>query len=303
MEMTNAMIQYRLINHTEYNLKEREALLKDFDVDGMPAHVLLSTCNRVEMYWGEGCVPEEVMRHLYKVAAGLESAIVGERAIQGQLKQAYLRACEKYQLSSSLHRLFQTAMHTGKRVRTETKIAEGAVSHSQVTVEILKQEKIDLKRKIIAIIGVNKLTEDILKFLTARGATNIFLSNRHPEKAQILASRYNGTAISLENKRSMLQFTDILICATSAPHLIVHPEDIPEDKDMLIFDLAFPRDVSEEAGLFSHVKLFNLEDVESFAKKNLSLRLREINKAEQIIDEEVAKYYQWQSFAEKMMNR
>jgi glutamyl-tRNA reductase len=297
------MIQYKLINHTAYNLKEREALLNGLDTDRMPAHVLLSTCNRVEIYWGEGEAPEEALRHLYKVAAGLESSLTGERAIQGQLKQAYLRACEKYRLSPSLHRLFQTAMHTGKRVRTETKIAEGAVSHSQATVEILKQEQIDLKKKIIAIIGVNKLTEDILKFLTARGATNIFLSNRHPEKAQALASRYNGTAVGLENKRSLLQFADILICATSAPHLIVHPEDIPEDKDMLIFDLAFPRDVSEEAGLLSRVKLFNLEDVERFAKKNLSLRLREINKAEQIIAEEVAKYYQWQSFAEKIRNQ
>ncbi|MDR2774549.1 MAG: glutamyl-tRNA reductase [Tannerella sp.] len=297
------MIRYKLINNAEYNLKEREALLKDFEMDRMPAHVLLSTCNRVEMYWGEGYVPEEVVRHLYRVASGLESSLVGERAIQGQLKQAYLLSCAKYQLSSSLHRLFQTAMHTGKRVRTETKIAEGAVSHSQVTVEILKQEKIDLKKKIIAIIGVNKLTEDILKFLASRGATNIFLSNRNVEKAQVLASLYNGTAISLDNKRSMLQFTDILICATSAPHLIIHPEDIPEDKDMMIFDLAFPRDVSEKVGMFGHVKLFNLEDVESFAKKNISLRLCEINKAEQIIDEEVAKYYRWQSFAEKMMNR
>ncbi|MDR0697843.1 MAG: glutamyl-tRNA reductase [Tannerella sp.] len=297
------MIRYKLINNAEYNLKEREALLKGFEVDRMPAHVLLSTCNRVEMYWGEGCVPEEVVRHLYRVAAGLESSLIGERAIQGQLKQAYLLACEKYQLSSSLHRLFQTAMHTGKRVRTETKIAEGAVSHSQVTVDILKMEKVDLKKKIIAIIGVNKLTEDILKFLASRGATNIFLSNRNVEKAQVLASRYNGTAVNLDNKRSMLQFTDILICATSAPHLIIHPEDIHEDKDMLIFDLAFPRDVSEKVGMFRHVKLFNLEDVESFAKKSLSLRLCEINKAEQIIDEEVAKYYQWQSFAEKMMNR
>jgi glutamyl-tRNA reductase len=294
------MIQYRLINNAEYGLKEREALLKDFETDAAQAHVLLSTCNRIEVYWGEGRVPEDVVRHLYKVAAGLESSLIGERAIQGQLKQAYLRACEKYCLSSSLHRLFQTAMHTGKRVRTETKIAEGAVSHSQVTVEMLKQEKIDLKQKIIAIIGVNKLTEDILKFLTSRNATNLFLSNRNLEKAQNLAARCNGTAMSLDNKRAMLQFADVLICATSAPHLIIHPEDVPADREMLIFDLAFPRDVSETVGTFSRVKLFNLEDVERFAKKSLSLRLCEINRAEEIIEEEVAGYRQWQSFAEKI---
>ena len=298
------MIRYKFINHTEYGLKEREVLLKDFGMDGggteAEAHVLLSTCNRMEVYWGEGRVPEEVVRHLYKVAAGLESALIGERAIQGQLKQAYLHACEKYRLSPSLHRLFQTAMHTGKRVRTETKIAEGAVSHSQATVEMLAQEHIDLKTKIIAIIGVNKLTEDVLKFLASRGATHLFLSNRNPEKAQALASRYNGVVVSMDNKRALLQVTDILICATSAPHLIIHPEDIPEEKEMLIFDLAFPRDVNEKVGTFSCIKLFNLEDVERFAKKNLSLRHCEIKKAEQIIAEEVAKYDQWQSFAEKM---
>lgn len=290
------MIRYRLINHTEYNLKEREAFLKGFEADRTTAHVLLSTCNRIEIYWGEGNAPETVVRHLYKVAAGLESSLTGERAIQGQLKQAYLRACETYRLSPALHRLFQTAIHTGKRVRTETRIAEGAVSHSQVTVEILKQEIPDFKHKIIAVIGVNKLTEDIVKFLVARQATNIFLSNRNFGKAQDMASRYNGTAISLDDKRLLLQFADVLICATSAPHLIIHPEDIPGDRDLLIFDLAFPRDVSEEVAAFSRVKLFNLEDVERFAKKSISLRHNEICKAEQIINEEIAKYYQWQSF-------
>jgi glutamyl-tRNA reductase len=297
------MIRYRLINNAEHDLREREALLRDFDTDGLGAHVLLSTCNRVEVYWGDGRMPEDVVRHLYRVAAGLESSLTGERAIQGQLKQAYLDACAKYSLPPALHRLFQTAMHTGKRVRTETRIAEGAVSHSQVTVEMLKREGIDLKRKIIALIGVNKLTEDILKFLASRGATNIFLSNRNLEKARALASRHGGTAIGLDEKRTLMQLADVLICATSAPHLIIHPEDIPADREMLIFDLAFPRDVSEEVAAFDRVRLFNLEDVEYFAKKNISLRQSEIYKAEQIIDEEIAGYYQWQSFAEKITNQ
>jgi glutamyl-tRNA reductase len=289
------MIQYRLINNAEYSLKERESLLKDFETDAAAAHVLLSTCNRIEVYWGEGDVPEAAARHLCKVAAGLESALVGERAIQGQLKQAYLRACAKYRLSPTLHRLFQTAIHTGKRVRTETKIAEGATSHSQVTVEILKQENVDLRQKIIAIIGVNKLTEDILKFLVSRHATNIFLSNRSFAKAQALAAQYRGTAVSLDDKRRLLQPADVLICATSAPHLIIHPEDIPRDRDMLIFDLAFPRDVSEEVGTFPRIKLFNLEDIERFAKKSISLRHGERCRAEQIVEEEIARYYRWQS--------
>lgn len=293
------MIQYRLINNTSHSLKERELLLKKLEIDQSLPHVLLSTCNRVEVYWGEGAVPESVVYHLYKVAAGLESSLIGERAIQGQLKQSYIEACEKYNLSSSLNRLFQTAMHTGKRVRAETKISEGAVSHSQVTVEILKRKNINLKKRVVSIIGVNKLTEDILKFLFSHEATNIFLSNRNFKKAQDLSLQYNGTAMELENKRSLLEFTDVLICATSAPHLIVNVEDIPVGKEMLIFDLAFPRDVSEKVGKIDNVELLNLEDIERFAERNISLRRAERSKAERIIEEEVRKYYQWQTHAQK----
>lgn len=268
-------------------------------MDESEPHVLLETCNRTELYWGEGEVDEADLRHLYRVASGLESSLIGERAIQGQLKGAYKNACEKYKLSSHLHRLFQSAMHTGKRVRTETRISEGAVSHSQVTVDILKQQKIDLNQKIVSIIGVNKLTEDILKYLAANKAVNIFLSNRNFEKAQVLAQKYNGTAIGLENKRSMLGFTDVLICATSAPHTIVKADDIAPDKEMIVFDLAFPRDVAEGVRQMSNVSLYDLEDIEQFAQNNLLLRANEVSKAEQIIEQEIAKFYEWQAFAKQ----
>ncbi|MDR1745756.1 MAG: glutamyl-tRNA reductase [Tannerella sp.] len=297
------MINYKLINHSEYTLKERERMGFQLDADDAVPHVLLATCNRMELYWGEGAVPERALRHLYRVAAGLESALIGERAIQGQLKQAYLEALKKYHLSPHLNRLFQTAIHTGKRVRTETSISEGAVSHSQITVEILRHQNIDLRHKIISIIGVNKLTEDILKYLTARGAENIFLSNRHIEKAEELARQYNGTAMSLDKKRAMLRFTDVLICATSAPHIIVHQEDIEKDKKLLIFDLAFPRDVDESVGRFSEVTLYNLENIERFARENVSLRHKEIRKAEGIIEEEINKFYEWQSKAYERKNQ
>ncbi|MDR3309526.1 MAG: glutamyl-tRNA reductase [Tannerella sp.] len=312
------MIKYRIINHSNYSLQEREALLLDFrQTDSDVPHVLLSTCNRIEDYRIENygaedfsagnsraddVVPEHVVRHLYRVAAGLESALIGERAIQGQLKQAYFEACEHYRLPSSLNRLFQTAIHTGKRVRTETRISEGAVSHSQITVEILKQHDIDLKNSIISIIGVNKLTEDILRFLSDRGACNIFLSNRHFEKAQALATQYQSTAMRLEQKRRLLEFTDVLISATSAPHLIVHREDMPVGRRMLIFDLAFPRDVSEEIAILPDVKLYNLEDIESFARNSISLRQAEITRAEEIISEEIIKFRQWESYRLKASN-
>ncbi|MDR0744327.1 MAG: glutamyl-tRNA reductase [Tannerella sp.] len=290
------MIKSKLINHSQYSLEEREQLSGTLFIDESIPHVLLSTCNRIELYWGDGAAPENIIRHLYRVASGLESALLGERAIQGQLKTAYMYALDKYCLPPSLNRLFQTAIHTGKRTRNETRISEGAISHSQITTEILKSENVDLRNKTVSIIGVNKLTENILKYLVARGAINIFLSNRNIEKARVLAAKYNGTAIHLDKKVAMLNFTDVLICATSAPHTIIHKNDLPQDKKMLIFDLAFPRDVDENVREIASVKLFDLEDVEAFASRNLIHRNNEVNKVERIIDEEIASYYRWQNY-------
>jgi len=290
------MIYSKLINNSEYNLEEREKLSSETVIDLSTPHVKLATCNRTEFYWGAGKAPEQTVRHLYRVAAGLESSLIGERAIQGQLKSSYLEALDTYQLSPTLNRLFQTAMHTGKRVRNETGISQGAVSHSQITVELMRRHNIDLHKRIVSIIGVNKLTEDILKYLVSREATNFFLSNRNFAKAEALARQYNGTAMNLANKRQMLEFTDVLICATSAPHIIVNQDDIPTDKEMVIFDLAFPRDVDEQLAKRENITLFNIEDIERFARKNLAIRNDEISKAEHIIEEEIRKFYDWQEF-------
>ncbi|MDR2118010.1 MAG: hypothetical protein LBP25_00530 [Tannerellaceae bacterium] len=289
------MIECKLIHHADFSLEERETLLQQTLRDGQTPHVLLKTCNRIELYEGEGDIPDYMLYHLCRVASGLESAITGERAIQGQLKNAYLEACTKYSLSSGLHKLFQTAIHTGKRVRSETKISEGAVSHSQATADILKKECPDLKQKIVGIIGVNNLTEDILKFLTRKQSVNIFLSNRNLAAAEALAATYHATAIPLHEKRRLLEFVDILICATSAPHILVGREDIPAGKEMLIFDLAFPRDVDPQLANEKGIRLFNLEHIEAFAKNNLLLRDSEIKEAERIIEEEMHKFRKWRN--------
>jgi glutamyl-tRNA reductase len=292
------MIESKLITRSSYTLEEREQLAEagGEGVGEAVPHILLATCNRTETYWGEGEIPVDMARHLFRVAAGLESALIGERAIQGQLKQAYLEAQAHYKLAPALNRLFQSAIHVGKRVRTETQIAEGAVSHSQVTVDMLRQHHIDLKNQIVGIIGVNKLTEDILKYLTARGAVNICLSNRHVNKAEALAADYGATVLPLDRKRELLGFCQVVISATSAPHALIHPEDIPtqREREMLLFDLAFPRDIEPEVGSLPGITLYNLEDIEGFARRNLSLRQQEVGKAEAIIEEEIEKLMAWQ---------
>jgi glutamyl-tRNA reductase len=287
------MIHCQLINNARFSLENRETLSSALRVDEHLPHVLLQTCNRTELYWGDGYVPDEIVRHLYRVAAGLESALTGERAIQGQLKNAYQTASEKYHLPASIHKLFQTAIHTGRRVRSKTRIAQGAVSHSQVVIDILKQEQIDLSRSVVSIIGVNKITEDILKFLTDNRSVNVFLSNRNFDKAAALAEKYRGKALPLSEKNTLLNLTDVLISATSAPHYIVRNEDIRPDKAMLIIDLAFPRDVEPSLAERKPIKLFNLDDVERFARQNLTLRHSEIAHAEQIIETEINKFQTW----------
>lgn len=298
------MIQSKRINQTDYDLHAREWLREQLVLEANTPHVLLATCNRTELYWGDGRIPEQLACHLFRVAAGLESALLGERAIQGQIKQAYSHAIQHHKLSPSLNRLFQSAMHAGKRVRTETQIAEGAVSHSQVTADLLRKQGIDLKNKIVGVIGVNKLTEDILRLLTARGAVHIYLSNRRIERAVELARKYNGTAMRLDCKRDLLRFSQVLICATAAPHPIIYPEDFPEDREeMLIIDLAFPRDVDQRVGEMSGITLYNLENVERFARENRLQRQHEVQKAEQIIAEEMAKLEKWQAVKSSLSTR
>ena len=176
------MVHYKSIDQSQFaeetDIKEQEKVFDDFLQDSLLEiqgshinnhspipYIFLKTCNRSEIYYGEGEVPDEVARHLFRVVAGLESAIIGERAVQGQVKEAYYTAKDQRPLTAELHRLFQSALQVGKRVRNETEISHGAVSHSLAALEIIEDGNIDLKDARITIIGVNKLTADILKFL------------------------------------------------------------------------------------------------------------------------------------------
>ena len=274
---------------------DTEADATQKSVSSVP-HIFLKTCNRSEIYYDEGKeagVPNSVARHLFRVVSGLESAIVGERAVQGQVKEAYYTAKDQYPLPAELHKLFQSALLVGKRVRNETEISHGAVSHSLAAIEILENEfkhdfgHLNLKDAHITIIGINKLTNDILKFLQNKGAKMVFLANRSQIKAHQLADPLGIKVYTLNEKREFLQHTNILISATSAPHLIIHKKDIPEDKQMLAIDLAFPRDIDSRLKELPHVHLYNIRDVEQKVRQNLDVREAEVKKAEVIIEEEI----------------
>lgn len=280
------MIAYKSINQHNFSLDEREAYFRELQVE--EGSVLLQTCNRVELYYGEGEVPDEVARHLFRVTAGLESALIGERAVQGQVKECYQQAQLKYHLPAEMHKLFTCALQVGKRVRTETEISQGAVSHSLAAIEIMEQEHIDLSQSRITIIGVNKLTSDILKFLKNKGVRMVFLANRSQVRAHQLADPLGISVFELHDKHHFLAETDILISATSAPHALIYPEDIPTNRQLLAIDLAFPRDIAPSVGNLPNVQLYNIRDVEQRVRDNISVRQSEVVRAEAIIEEEIA---------------
>ena len=279
------MIAYKSINQQNFSLEEREAYFHA--LKKQEGAVLLQTCNRVELYYGEGDVPDDVARHLFRVTAGLESALIGERAVQGQVKESYQVAQRQYRLPAEIHKLFTCALKVGKRVRTETEISQGAVSHSLAAIEIMEQEQVDLTNSRITIIGVNKLTTDILKFLKNKGAQLVFLANRSQIKAHQLADPLGISVYELRDKKQFLAETDILISATSAPHALIHAEDIPAEKTLLAIDLAFPRDIDALVGTLPNVKLYNIRDVEQRVRQNISVRQSEVVRAEAIIEEEI----------------
>ena len=295
------MVHYKSIDQSQFaegtDIKQQEKVFDDFLKDSLleiqgrkgfsVPYIFLKTCNRSEIYYGDGDVPDEVARHLFRVVSGLESAIIGERAVQGQVKEAYYTAKDQRPLPAELHKLFQSALQVGKRVRNETEISHGAVSHSLAALEILEDVNIDLKNAHITIIGVNKLTADILKFLQNKGAKMVFLANRSQIKAHYLADPLGIKVYTLDEKKDFLAHTDILISATSAPHLIIHKEDIPEDKRLLAIDLAFPRDIDSRLNELPNVQLYNIRDVERKVRENIEVRGAEVEKAEVIIEEEI----------------
>ena len=281
------MLQYKSINHQNTTLADREKFFKEFNRDGVGPSVFLQTCNRVELYYGDGDIPDGVARHLFRVVCGLESAITGEKAVQGQVKDAYLAARNSQKLPAEMHKLFESALQIGKRVRNETEISHGAVSHSLAAIEIIEQEKIDLSNAKITIIGVNKLTADIIKFLQNKGAKLVFLANRTEEKARKMAEPFGIDVFTLDEKTAFMHDTDILISATSAPCSIIKKSDINPNHPLLAIDLAFPRDIEPDITEIEGVRLYNLHDVEQKVKDNISIREDEVKKAEALIEEEI----------------
>ncbi len=276
------------------HLAEREVYIKKTKSHSLNEGVFLQTCNRVELYSGGGYIPQNIINHLFRVVAGLESSLVGETAIQGQVKDAYLSASMNNRLDKSMHKLFQTALYVGKKVRSETSISQGAVSHSQAAVNIICRSFQEIGNSRITVIGVHNINENIIRYLTKKGAGTIFIGNRTFDKAKALSIKYACQTFRLNELKKILGQTDILISATSAPHLIIKEDNFPKNKKMFIIDLAVPRDIDENIGSMKDVKLFNIEMLERLVEQNIDKRKNAIANAEHIVSKEVERLLDWQ---------
>jgi glutamyl-tRNA reductase len=278
--------------------------------------VLLSTCNRVEIY---GVTPRvngnvhelfreltgsdfdfsphlyvkqgaEAVNHLFSVASGLDSMVLGETEITGQVKHAYLSAQQTRLTGRTLNRVFQAALQTAKEIRTKTAIGRGATSVGSVAVELA--ERIfdrDLSEKVVMIIGAGKMGEACVRHLAKRGARTVLVSNRSLERAQNLAAEFGGRAISFDECRQALAVADIVVSSTGSPHTILHREDVAailparRNRPLFLVDIAVPRDIDPAVQQLNNVFLYDIDDLETIVRENTRHRQQELAQCQTII--------------------
>ena len=285
------MIKAKIFHKKEYSIEQRERIHQLLGLSNNTFNgVCIQTCNRLELYRGEGEISEQSIRHLYRVVSGLESGLLGDMSIQGQVRIAYKEAQERTKLSSEIHKLFQSALAVGKMVRNQTMISKGAMSHSQAAVDIILDHPVPAHSRI-TVIGAHNINENIIKYLVKKGMNTLFIGNRTHAKAKDIANKYNCNVFRFEDIKMQLLQTDVLVTATSAPHFVVKKEDFPSDVNMMIIDLAVPRDVHPSIGDLDGVTLFNLDQVEKRVDNNRGKRIAEIDKAEEIIEEQIVEFF------------
>lgn len=289
--------------------------------DGITEAMLLSTCNRTELYLvmdePEEAIPfvksmlkrlagdtykaeyfynlsgTHCVRHLFRVAASLDSLIIGEGQILSQLKNAYQVARKNDMTSTVFNTLMHRAIAVGKRVRTQTRIAYSSVSVSSAAVDLAIKILGDLSAAQILVVGAGHMSELTARHLLDKGAKTICVSNRHYEHALALAEKFNGTAIPYRAMFDYAADADIIITSTGAPHYVLTAEALgpllPQRKGrpLILIDIAVPRDVDPELANYEGVTIYNIDDLEGVVDTNKTLRDKEAKLAEQIIEEEI----------------
>ena len=286
-----------------FSLDERERYIQEIEGRLKGQFVYLKTCNRVELYQGDGECDEWIVRHLFRVCSGLESAIRGEMHIQGQVKRAYMESLSGKRSSSGLNRLFQAAIKIGKKVRRESGISSGHLCYSNIVSRMIQREFPAFEDASITVLGVNLLSENIIRKLSGLGASQIRLLNRTWEKALDLAHQYGLSAFSLNEFEKYLHFTDILITVTSSGIPLIREESFPKNRSMLILDLSVPRNVEPGIGRRSGVRLYNIENVEQSISLGKNFDQDAFIHAERMLKQEVIRFINNQRKYRRMRGR
>jgi glutamyl-tRNA reductase len=283
--------------------------------------VILSTCNRVEIYAASSLEPAKAfvslrefllnhhayrdpltdeiytlgephsVQHLFKVASGLDSMVLGETEILGQLKKAYDLALQSGHTGGRLNKAFQRAFNVAKQIRTDTNIQRGSVSVGSVAVELAEKIFASLKDHDVMIIGAGDTSEKTARALLSRGARNIVVTNRSHEKAVALAAELGGRAVSFDNWAAEFPTIDIVISSTSAPHYVLDRAQLEplmklrRNRALLLIDIAVPRDIEPDVNLMENVYLYNIDNLQAIADDYLKQRKEEVAHCMKIICE------------------
>jgi glutamyl-tRNA reductase len=241
----------------------------------------------------------EAARHLLRVTAGLDSMIVGEAEIQGQVKRAYELALVEGATGPILNRLFRGALTAGGRVRDETALSEKGVSIPSVAVELARRALGDLDDRRVLVVGAGETAELVARALVARGVRTVFVANRHYDRAIGLAQRFDGVAVRFEELPHQLEEADIVVSATNSPHHIVEREGLEQvmaardGRPLIAIDIAVPRDIEPECRAIPGVGVYDIDDVQAIVERNTSGREAEARGAELIIEAELDRFERW----------
>jgi glutamyl-tRNA reductase len=241
----------------------------------------------------------DTARHLYRVTAGLESMIVGEAEIQGQVRRAHEAAMRAGCTGPLSNRLFAAALTTGKRVRSETEIGSSRVSVPSVAVDLALSVLGGLQQRHVVILGAGETSELTARALADQGAGTIFVANRHADRALSLAQRFGGSVVGLDKLPEQLLHADIVLSSTSSPHPIVGREELElvmaerGARPLLFIDIAVPRDIDPACGEIEGVSLYDIDDLQAVVARNLNSREEEAPRAMAIVDEEIHRFARW----------
>jgi glutamyl-tRNA reductase len=289
----------------------------------------ISTCNRTELYLVVGDSVEaeasalgvlsreagirltellgplyslrgtDAARHLFRVTAGLDSMILGEAEIQGQVKRAYELALVEGATGPILNRLFRGALAAGKRARSETAVGEKGVSIPSVAVELAQRNLGDLADRRVLLVGAGETSELTARALAARGVEAVFIANRRYNRAIGLAERFGGRAVRIDELPTQLEHADIVVSTTDSPHHLIERGDLEvvmevrHDRPLLLIDLAVPRDIDPDCRQLRGVSLYDVDEVQAIVERNTSGREAEARRAASILDAELARFERW----------